>query len=77
MIATASNSKALWYLTRGTGMVSLVLLTASVAFGVAEVARFATPRWPRFVVAALHRNISLLATVFISIHVVTASVSIS
>jgi hypothetical protein len=53
-------------------MVSLVLLTASVAFGVAEVARFATPRWPRFVVAALHRNISLLATVFISIHVVTA-----
>jgi sulfoxide reductase heme-binding subunit YedZ len=53
-------------------MVSLVLLTASVAFGVAEVARFATRTWPRFVVAALHRNISLLATAFLVVHIVTA-----
>jgi len=53
-------------------MVSLVLLTASVAFGIAEVVRFATPRWPRFVVAALHRNISLLATVFLAVHIITA-----
>jgi len=72
VLAAASNSKALWYLTRGTGMVSLVLLTASVAFGVVELARFATPRWPRFVVAALHRNISLLATAFICVHIITA-----
>jgi len=55
-------------------MVSLVLLTASVAFGVAQVVRFATPHWPRFVVAALHRNISLLATAFLCIHIFTAVV---
>ena len=53
-------------------MVSLVLLTVSVALGVAEVVRFATPRWPRFVVAALHRNVSLLATAFLAVHIVTA-----
>ena len=72
MLAAATNSKAMWYLTRGTGMVSLVLLTASVALGIAEVVRFATPRWPRFVVAALHRNISLLATAFLAVHIITA-----
>ena len=72
MLAAASGSKALWYLTRGTGMVSLVLLTASVALGIAEVGRFASPRWPRFVVAALHRNVSLLATAFLAVHIVTA-----
>ena len=72
VLAAATNSKAIWYLTRGTGMVSLVLLTASVALGIAEVVRFATPRWPRFVVAALHRNISLLATAFLAVHIITA-----
>ena len=68
----ASNSRALWFLTRGTGMVSLLLLTASVALGVVEVVRFANPRWPRFVIAALHRNVSLLATAFLAAHILTA-----
>lgn len=68
----AANSKALWYATRATGMVSLVLLTASVALGVIEVVRFSSPRWPRFVIAALHKNISLIATAFLGVHIVTA-----
>ena len=72
MLAAAVGSKAEWYLTRGTGMVSLVLLTATVAFGIAEVVRLASPRWPRFVVAALHRNVSLLATAFLAVHILTA-----
>ncbi|HTK15127.1 MAG TPA: ferric reductase-like transmembrane domain-containing protein, partial [Acidimicrobiia bacterium] len=70
----ALTSPALWYFTRGTGVVSLVLLTASVALGVSEVVRFASARWPRFVVAALHRNVSLLATAFVAAHVLTALV---
>jgi sulfoxide reductase heme-binding subunit YedZ len=68
----ATNSQALWYLTRGTGVISLVLLTASVALGVSEVVRFATPGWPRFVLAALHKNVALLATAFVAVHVLTA-----
>ena len=52
---------ALWYLTRGTGAVTLVLLTASVVLGIAEVRALApAPGAPRFMVAALHRTVSLL-----------------
>ena len=72
MLAAAGNSKALWYATRATGMVSLVLLTLSVALGIAQTVRYASPRWPRFVVAALHRNASLLAVAFLAVHITTA-----
>lgn len=61
----------LWYATRATGVVALVLLTATVMLGVAGIARFATPRWPRMVTAQLHRNLSLLAVLFVVAHVVT------
>ena len=74
MIAAATSSKALWYLTRGTGLVALILLTASVVLGITEVTRWASPRFPRFVTAALHKNISLLVLVFLAIHVTTAVV---
>jgi hypothetical protein len=73
MIAAAgSSAQALWYLTRATGLVSLLLLTASVALGITEVTRWASPRLPRFLIAALHKNISLLVVVFLAVHIVTA-----
>jgi sulfoxide reductase heme-binding subunit YedZ len=65
------SSKALWFATRGTGVVSLVLLTAIVVLGVAGATRWRSTRWPRFVVAGLHRNLSLLVLVFIALHVLT------
>jgi predicted ferric reductase len=61
-----------WYLTRSTGAVSLLLLSAAVALGVADVRRFASPAWPRFVVDTLHRNVSLLALLFLVFHILTA-----
>jgi methionine sulfoxide reductase heme-binding subunit len=61
----------LWYATRATGVTALVLLTATVILGVAGVARFATPRWPRVITAGLHRNLSLLAVAFVAAHVLT------
>jgi hypothetical protein len=61
----------LWFATRGTGVVSLVLLTAIVVLGVATSTRARSPRWPRFVVAGLHRNLTLAALLFIALHVVT------
>jgi sulfoxide reductase heme-binding subunit YedZ len=70
--AAASSAQALWYLTRATGLVSLLLLTASVALGITEVTRWASPRLPRFLIAALHKNISLLVVVFLAVHIVTA-----
>ena len=51
MIAVAGPSP-LWYLTRGTGLVTLLLLTASVVLGVLQVQRWGSPR---FVVVSLHR----------------------
>ena len=61
-----------WYLTRSTGAVALILLTAAIALGVADVERWSTPRWPRFIVDSVHRNVSLLAMVFLLLHILTS-----
>ena len=50
---------------------ALLLLTLSLALGVMDVRRFNTARWPRFVIDGLHRNASLLALVFVVVHVLT------
>jgi sulfoxide reductase heme-binding subunit YedZ len=57
----------MWYLTRGSGAVTLALLTASICLGISRRAG----RVPRFALAALHRNLSLLAVVFLAVHVGT------
>ena len=71
--ATLTNSKELWYLMRASGLVALVLLTLTMVAGIANVRRFATARWPRAVMALLHRNVALLAVVFLAVHVATAA----
>jgi sulfoxide reductase heme-binding subunit YedZ len=73
MIAALSTS-TMWYLTRGAGLVSLVLLTATVVMGIVQVQRWAGEGWPRMVIAGLHKNISLLVLVFLALHIVTAIV---
>ncbi len=66
-----TNAKELWYLTRGSGAVALVLLTMSVALGVVVSLRTTTNRWPRFAINSVHRNMTLLAIAFVGLHVVT------
>ncbi|HEY7960291.1 MAG TPA: ferric reductase-like transmembrane domain-containing protein [Solirubrobacteraceae bacterium] len=61
-----------WYMTRSTGAVALLLLTVSLALGVIDVRRLQSPRWPRFVIDGLHRNASLLALVFLVLHILTS-----
>jgi methionine sulfoxide reductase heme-binding subunit len=74
MIAAAATAgpSAYWYLTRGTGVIALILLTVSIAIGVADVRRMRTATVPRFVIDAVHRNASLLAVVFLFVHIVTS-----
>jgi DMSO/TMAO reductase YedYZ heme-binding membrane subunit len=61
----------LWYATRGTGVVSIILLTLVVAVGVAGSLRLHGERWPRFLVFGLHRNLTLLTLCFLAGHVAT------
>jgi methionine sulfoxide reductase heme-binding subunit len=61
-----------WYVTRATGTVSLILLTASVVIGIAAIARLQGPGVPRFVVDGMHRTVSLLAVVLLVIHILTS-----
>jgi hypothetical protein len=64
-------SHSLWYATRATGVVSLILLTLVVALGVASSLRMGSERWPRFLVGGLHRNLTLLTLVFLAGHIAT------
>ena len=68
----ASGTSLYWYLTRSTGAVALLLLTVTVVLGVVDMRRLSTPRWPRFVLDSLHRNVSLLAMVFLCLHILTS-----
>jgi methionine sulfoxide reductase heme-binding subunit len=66
------GAKAAWYLMRASGFVAFGLLTLTLALGVANAARWERGRWTRAVAALVHRNSSLLAVVFVLIHIVTA-----
>jgi predicted ferric reductase len=68
----AAGPSIYWYLTRSTGAVALLLLTFAIALGVIDVQRWSTPRWPRFVLDSLHRNVSLLAMAFLVLHILTS-----
>jgi len=63
----ATGPTTLWYLSRGTGVVSLLLLTAALVLGVAGSLRAR----PRVLLAGLHRNLPLLAIAFVTAHVLT------
>ena len=66
------NTAALWYLSRGTGVVSFVLLTITVVLGLFSRGGVRLGELPRFVTPALHRSVALLSVVFLGVHVTTA-----
>ena len=68
----ATSSSALWYTTRATGIVALVLLTGTMVLGILTAGRARTRSWPAFAQADLHKRVSLLAMVFLTLHVLTA-----
>ena len=72
VLATVGHgSTALWYLTRATGLVSLILLSATVVLGTIASVGWTSDRWPRFLSQSVHRNLSLFCIVLIGVHVVT------
>jgi methionine sulfoxide reductase heme-binding subunit len=71
-LATAAGSPGLWFLSRGSGLVLLVLFSVVMVLGAATRTGSAPGRWPGFAVAELHRTLSLFAVALLALHVVTA-----
>lgn len=71
LLAATAGPSPLWFITRATGAVSLVLLTLSVTLGIVNVRRTQIAGVPRFVLDSVHRTASLLAVAFVFVHIVT------
>ena len=69
-----TSSIALWYASRATGVVCLVLTTTVVLLGLLVSRQRRLPGLPRFGVVHLHRYLSLLAVGFLALHILTAVV---
>ena len=67
----ALTSPYLWYTTRATGLVTLVLFTLVVSLGTLVANRVGGTTVGRFELNELHRTIASVAIVFLAIHIVT------
>jgi sulfoxide reductase heme-binding subunit YedZ len=67
----ALTSPYLWYTTRATGIVALCLLTIVMVLGIGTATRAGGRFLLRFEVAEIHRRLSMVAVVFVALHVVT------
>ena len=70
--AGAMSSTSLWYATRASGIMALVLFTLTMVLGLTTTTRARARRWPGFAQQEMHRRISMIAVVFLGIHVVTS-----
>jgi len=66
------SGSALWYLSRATGVVTVVLLTIVVGLGIVTAGRRRPAGESATIVMGLHRWLSLGMLVFLGIHIVTA-----
>lgn len=69
-----SWSAVTWDAARAGGLISYVLLTAAVSLGLVLRNRWQSTRWPRLLTNELHGYVSLLALVFIAVHVTAVAV---
>jgi len=70
----ALTSPYFWYTTRATGLVSLVLFTGVVTLGMLVANRAGGDTIGRFEFNELHRSLSMVAMVFLVLHIVTTVV---
>jgi len=66
------NSTYLWYATRASGIVALILLTLTMVLGLVTTSRARARNWPGFAQQEFHRRVSITAVVFVAIHVLTS-----
>jgi methionine sulfoxide reductase heme-binding subunit len=70
----AFTSPYLWYTTRATGLVALVLFTIVVCLGTFVSNRVGGTSVGRFELNELHRSVSMVAMAFLVLHIVTTVV---
>ncbi len=63
-----------WDTARAGGLVAYVLLTTTVSLGLAVRNRWRSSRWPLPITNELHGYVSLLALVFVAIHVLAIAI---
>jgi sulfoxide reductase heme-binding subunit YedZ len=66
------SSTWLWYATRASGIVALLLLTVTMLLGLTTTTRARARNWPGFAQQEIHRRLSMIAMVFVGIHVLTS-----
>jgi predicted ferric reductase len=66
------SSTAFWYITRASGIITLVLLTLTMVLGLITTSRARARNWPGFAQQELHRRISMMSMAFLAIHVLTS-----
>jgi len=64
-------NEMLWAFGRASGVIALILFTVTVLLGIVTRSGRPLPGMPRFSVSIVHRNVSLLAVVFLVLHVGT------
>jgi len=69
-----TTAPAVWYLMRASGVVALLLLTLSLSLGIATSNLWRLRGAALYVTTTIHRNASLLAVVFLGMHILTALV---
>jgi methionine sulfoxide reductase heme-binding subunit len=67
-----TGSTMSWYISRATGVVTLLLFTAVLVLGLMVTRKGRLPGLPGFAVTSLHRNLSLLGLAFVVVHVLAA-----
>lgn len=66
------TSPLLWYASRATGIVALILLTATMVLGLLTATRLSSRRWPGFATQELHRRVSLISLAFLAGHILAS-----
>ncbi len=66
------SSTSLWYATRASGLMTMILLTLTMVLGLVTTTRARARNWPGFAQQEIHRRISMIAVVFLAIHVLTS-----
>ncbi len=66
------SSPWLWYAARASGLTALVLFTLTVVLGIVTTTRARARNWPGFAQQEIHRRISMIAVVFLALHILTS-----